>query len=121
MCDIGDNMADRGIGGALSRENRDTFRDVYSTPELWQQMRSYGGGQSEEWPNFRLNPITGEAWKHENQMEFMEMMMEAFRRQEDERRLGGSVTEKTKTHIPDPDFPEGLPGQAGPGYIKEKK
>ena len=110
-------MADRGMGGALSPGNRERFRDEFSTPELWQQMVQYGGGQSDEWPDYRMNPVTGKGWGLESQTDFMEMLMEAFRKQEDERRLKGSVTEKTKVQRGDIDFPD-LPSTAGGGYIK---
>ena len=120
MADIGDNMADRGMGGALSRENRATFRDVYATPGLWQQMGAYGSGRSEEWPDFRINPATGKQWERESETIFMEMLMSAFKKQEDERRLGDSTTKKTQVTKPI-EYGEELPSTAGPGYIKPRQ
>ena len=106
MCYIGDKMANRNIG-PLSQENRSRFRDEFSTPELWQQMSRYGSRQSDEWPDYRMNPVTGRGWESSNQTIFMEMLMNAFKEQEDERRSKKAVGKKKKVYS-DPQYEEAV-------------
>jgi hypothetical protein len=75
-------------------------------------MVGYGRNQSDEWPDYRMNPVTGKGWGSDAQTDFMEMLMRAFREQEDKRRLGGAVAEKTKVHT-DPQYEEAIRLQAG--------
>jgi hypothetical protein len=122
MCYIGGEMADPngGRSNALSQENRSRFRDEFSTPELWQQIRRYGSNQSDDWPDYRINPVTKKGWGSSQQTDFMELLMEAFRKQEDERRKPEAVAGKKKEYRGDIDFPN-LPSTAGGGYIEVKE
>ena len=114
MRDVGGKMGNPGgkRSSALSEENRSRFRDEFSTPELWEKIRRYGSGQSDEWPDYRMNPVTGSGWGSSAQTDFMEMLMQAFREQEDARRSGGAVAEKTKVHT-DPQYEEAVRLAAG--------
>ena len=72
-------MADRVEN--LTPENRKVFRG-FATPEIWQQMANYGMGRSDSFPSRFDMKSTGE-----DETLFLEMMMKAFREQEDKKRL----------------------------------
>ena len=71
-------MADRG---QLTPENRAVFKG-FATPEIWQQMGQYGAGNSDAFPSrFDMKATSSE------EVLFLEMMMKAFKEQEDKRRM----------------------------------
>ena len=72
-------MADRG---PLTQENRAAFRG-FATPDIWQQMAKYGMGQGDSFPSRFDMTSTGD-----DEVLFLEMMMKAFKEQEDKKRLG---------------------------------
>ena len=84
-------MADRG---PLTPGNRDVFRG-FATPEIWQQMANYGGGRSDSFPS-RLDMKTTSP----DEVLFLEMMMKAFKEQEDKRRMERAVPGKERVLLP---------------------
>jgi hypothetical protein len=84
-------MADRG---SLTPKNRAEFKG-YATPEIWQGMADYGMGRSDSFPSRFDMGTTGE-----DEVKFLEMMMIAFREQEDRRRLERAKGTKERVLMP---------------------
>ena len=103
----GGEMADpRDPGGALSAENRGTFRGSIPA-DIWQQMARYGMGQQDQWPDWRSIQGISEA-----EMPLLEALMLAFKKEQGARRppVGKTVTLQ-------PGDEEYTPPNAGGGYI----